>query len=433
MSSLSLLLLYPLGWLAAISQFIKTANHNEKLNLSLNEKFLLWLIYLVPMGKLIYFNIPNLMGFKFSFLIWSAVCIFTFGSWFSLKLFNFHRFLIFGLLLFFPIISLILRGDYSDLLYYSGDEQSDSLGARLASLIFLMMFSLAVLDLCLKYGYGIVIRSFLDGVVTAVIIGCLIFILVYAGFIGVSDLMPISADTHIVDIIYRFNPGGNVNEFGLISIYALLMFRLGYPKASTLSQYLIYGLLLFALFFSLTRAAWLAYGGALFAMALISGRGRKILIFAIISFAVLVFIVYQLNDDFANIVLTRFAFEGGASGDERLDKLETAFFSTNVSIWKILFGYGWATNLYLHSVPLQLIYEIGIAGYLLFSAVMAWSIIKLIIRIRNGFHSSLPIFGCLVAFSINSTLHHTLYHMQTWFLLGLVTYFSFSPKSLIRY
>lgn len=431
MTGLALLLIYPLGWMAAIQSFVKIFYYFPDKTYSLSDRFLLWIVFLVPMGKLVYFNVPGLMGFKFSFFVWALACMAYFGSWLALKRFGMFRFQIFLLFLFFPIFSLILQGNISELVYYSGDEQSDSLGARLVALVFLMIFSAAIYDLCRRHGFEIVVRFFIHGVITATIVGCFIFFLVLTGVIGVPDLMPISADTHIVDIVYRFNPGGNVNEFGFIAIYALLMMQMGYPSMSRIKQYTLYGLLLFALFFSLTRAAWLAYAGALVLMSAVSGQGRKLLILGTVSFAMIVLIVYQLGDEFSNIVVTRFAVEGGASGDERLEKATEAFLSNEVSILQIIFGHGWATNLYLHSVPLQLIYEIGIAGFLLTSSAMGWAIIKLIVRVRRNLPGALPLLGCLTAFAIGSAFHHTIYHMQTWFVVGLILYIAFSPKTAV--
>jgi O-antigen ligase len=191
-------------------------------------------------------------------------------------------------------------------------------------------------------------------------------------------------------------------------------------------------LLIFALFFSLTRAAWLAYGGALIAMAIVSKQGRKFMMLAVLAFAALVFMVYQLGGNFANIVVSRFALEGGASGSERLDKVADAFISNGASFLQITVGHGWATNLYLHSVPLQLIYEIGVVGFLIISGVMFWAMFKLFLRARRNVPGALPILGCLMAFSICSGFHHTLYHMQTWFIVGLTLYIAFSEKSSIK-
>lgn len=429
MASIVLFFLYPAGWVIAIIRFIKIFFFGQAKELSLSDRLLLWIVFLVPLGKLVYFNIPGLMGFKFSFFVWALACVAYLGSWLAFKRFGIFRFQIFFLFLFFPIISLILRGNIGDLVYYSGDEQNDSLGARLVTLVFLMMFSTAIYDLCRRHGYEIVLRFFINGVVTATVVGCIIFLLVFSGVIGVPELEPISADTHIVNIVYRFNPGSNVNEFGFIAIYALLLMGVGYPAISRIMQYTVYGLLLFALFFSLTRAAWLGYAGALVLMAAVSGRGRKILILGAVSFAIVVLIAYLLGDEFSNIVLSRFALEGGASGDERLEKVADAFLSNQVSIFQIIFGHGWATKLYLHSVPLQLIYEIGIAGFLLTSSAMGWAIIKLIIRARRNLPGALPLLGCLTAFAIGSVFHHTIYHMQTWFIIGLILYIAFSPSS----
>lgn len=424
---MALIILYPLGWLFAILRLNEIFWSLDTRKILFSDKFLLWIIYLVPLGKLVYFNVPGLMGFKFCFLIWSIGCIFYLMSWFALKKFNYRTFILVLFYALIPIISILSRGNFHEILYYSVDQQTDSLGARLISLIFLMMFSVAVCDLCKRQGYEIVIKYFLNGVITATLIGCVIFLLVFIGLIGVPELEPISADSHIVNIIYRFNPGSNVNEFGLIATYALMLVQVGYPRLSRKKKIAVYGLLSFALFFSLTRATWLAYAAALVIMSMISGQGRKYLMFGTLVFTLTVFLVYQLGDDFSEVVISRFAIDGGASGDERLEKVSNAFLSDSKSILQLVLGHGWATNLYMHSVPLQLIYEIGLLGFILISSSMFWIFIKLYIRARGNVHGALPILGCLISFSIASAFHHTIYHMQTWLIVGLAIYLSFSP------
>lgn len=428
-----LLFLYSLGWIIAITRLLKINYGAPTKALPILDRLLLWVIYLVPLGKLVYFHVPGLIGFKLVFLIWSIICLLFLGYLFSTKRSGFHRLTVLTIFLFFPFLSLMLRGNFAELIYYSADNQVDSLGARFIALMFLMIFSIAIFDLSLRRGIELVLRFFLDGVMMALFIGIIIFALVFMGMIGVADLEPLSADTHIVGSIYRFNPGGNVNEFGLIAIYGLLWARFAYPFASKFKQFAIYGLLIFALFFSLTRAAWLAYAGSLIVMALVSGHGRKLLFVGASSFAIFTYFIYQLNNELANIVVSRFSFDGGPSGEERLNKIASAFsFNAELNWLELLFGKGWATNLYLHSVPLQLIYEIGILGFLLITGTLVWTFFKLVMRARQKVPGALESLGCLVAYCIFSSFHHTLYHMQTWFILGLILYIAYTPLQVLQ-
>lgn len=428
MKSIILLILYSAGWMIAIGRAFWLIS-DTKISRDIYLKAFSWIVFCIPMGKLILFSVPGLLGFKISFLLWSLMALVSVVMWMSFGVVRVRYFLIIVAVMFFPIFSLIVRGELSGLLVYTADEQTDSLLARVISLAILVLLAVHTVYFSNRGHFRYLVRSFVDGIVAAACVGVFIFVCVYLGVIGVDDLAPISADTHIVDIVYRFNPGGNVNEFGLLAIYGLFLFRIGYPETTRRHSAIVMGLLYFGLFFSLTRAAWIAYAGALIVMASVGKESRKFVFLGVTIFAVLVGLIYQINDDFAQIVSSRFALEGGASGDERIEKVTAAFLSGNTPMVEMLFGHGWATNLYLHSVPLQLAYETGVVGYLFLSLLYCLIGLQLILRSKTSMSViTLPLLGCWVAFSIDSSLHHTIYHMQTWFVLGLEIFAIFEVK-----
>lgn len=423
LSNFPLLFLYSIGWTVALFR-LKTYLNMKYFCFGLKQKYFCWLIFCIPLGKLLFFHYSGLIGLKITFFLWALIAPTLFIIYFLNQAIKLRYFLIFCLIGFFPFLSLGFLNEPAWLFIYNLDGQTDSLLLRYFSLCVLILFMLSVFDFCETFGARPLIRAFVDGVVTSSLIGVIIFALVYFGWIGAIDLMPISADTHIVSSVYRFNPGANVNEFGIMAVYALFLIRQAYPTRSTGQLLPIYILLFFAIFFSLTRAAWLAYIFALSISLLISRRNRLYVLSSAFFASIFVWLIYLINDDFNYLVTSRFAFEGGASGNERIEKIVTAFFTGNISVTNFLFGNGWATNLYLHSVPLQLIYEIGFIGFLFISLLLVFLLIKLATRTYRGNIKTGAALSCVCAFLAFSAFHHTIYHMQSWFIMGLAIFFA---------
>jgi hypothetical protein len=420
--------LYSIGWLSALWR-LGVYLKQDTFDFGLKERLFCWLVFCIPMGKLLYFHFSGLIGLKITFVVWTLIGGFACFWSLCLKRIKLSALLLFCALLFFPVLSLGFLADPWSLIAYTADGQTDSLLARLISLSALVLFMLYVWHFCSTFGVQPLLKAFMDGMIVASIIGVFIFVLVYSGQVGVDELLAISADTHIVSLVYRFNPGANVNEFGILAAYALLLVRFSYPGISGKKLSCIYFLLTFALFFSLTRAAWLAYLFALLLGALIGGKGRFYILLGLTLAPLFVWLVYLINDDFAQLVSSRIALDGGASGDERIEKVMTAFFSGDLSVWNYVFGNGWATNLYMHSVPLQLLYEVGVVGFLFLSMLMFWMLLRLLMRAIVWKDAAVTAtFSCVSAFAFFSAFHHTVYHMQTWFILGLGLFFAYSKR-----
>lgn len=402
-SLISILFAYQIAW---------------KFKKSLPEKVLLFSVAIMPLGKLIYFPIPGLIGLKFQFVITSLAGIyglFVYGvRRESLKLF---------LLMTIPVFSILLLEDYQWFFinYIYGNEQSDSVGLRLVSLALLITYFVFV--------YGVILRNknivfdiaekFIQGVVGACVVGTIIFYGVWNGVFSVDDLLPISADTHIVDNFYRFNPGANVNEFSMILAFAIFFLKFARFNIN-IKQGLLVAFVIFE-FATLTRASWIALVIAMIG-ANLSGTSldRKFFLKIFFVFLVLLafYVLFLAIPTVQELVISRTTFELGSSGEERVEKFQYVFDRVTESPLRLFFGYGWATNLYVHNVYLQLIYEIGLVGLLVFVTFFVGLFVKiLLLKTGQVKKTSLAI---IIFISISAVAHHTLYHVQTWLMLAVV-------------
>jgi hypothetical protein len=426
---MKLLVLYSIGWVIALFKMAQIIRAKD-MQMRTFDKAFLWIVFCIPMGKLVFFNVPGLMGFKFSFLAWSIfVLLLVFISPDSIKI-HWSELLLFTALVLFPVISLFSRLELGGLFYYSGDGQRDSILARLVSYMLFIAFSFYTSYFIRNYGFEELFRHFLEGVFCASIVGVVFFVMVYYGYLTVNDLRPISADTHIVFLhkggdvmvkMYRFNPGGNVDEFGALSACALFMsMALSglYKKSFSYFMNLIF---FFALVFSLTRAAWLAYLAGIAALFFLVPEKRKQIFISFCLLILVVFIVSVYSESVGSIVQQRTAIALGPGGEERIVKYLSAWNTLTGNWWNILFGMGWATNLYMHSVPLQLFYETGVVGTLFFAiigSIIAFLLLQQWAKVPEKLKIILA--GIVPVLLVISLLNHTLYLMQTWFVMGVV-------------
>lgn len=408
-------LLYLSGTFVAIFFFFLIANEKNK---SLSEKILLFSVAIIPLGKLIYFPIPGLIGLKIQFLLASLAGLYGLYAHGikpkSMKLLW---------LLILPAFSILWLEQYDWLLinHIYGEEQADSVGLRIVTFALLITYFMFI--------YGAIIRNpeiikelarkYIYGTIAACAIGVPIFIGVWFRVITVEDLLPISADTHIVDLFYRFNPGSNVNEFSMVLAYAIFLLPFsGFVNIQ--KKYLLFAFIIFE-FATLTRASWIALVIAFLVAEFFKQRTkRKIgagLIFAFVIFLAF-FALYLVSPEIQDLIVSRTTLDIGASGDERLEKFQYIFDRVLESPFRLVFGFGWATNLYAHNVYLQILYELGIAGLLVFSVFQIGLFRKIILLPASSEKSTLV--AVLIFIFLVGAAHHTLYHLQTWLMLAVI-------------
>lgn len=412
-------LLYILGYLGFLFLFVK-AFFNRRLNLDIFEKSLLFSVALIPLGKLVYMPISGFSGLKFSFLFATLTALF----WVLFRGVRKDQ-LILLVPLIIPLLSILYIENHDWILFYQLNEsQKESSLVRLITITILLVYSAVVYSALVenKKLIGLFSEYFILGTIVATYIGVFIAFFVYQGVFTEIDLDPISAGVHIVNIsgipFYRFNPGANVNEFSMILAFAI--FLIPFTDFTKNKKFILVLIFLLFEFATLTRASWLALMIAL-SISLFLIPNSKIIVRSMLSLFVflLIFVVLViLSDEVRYLVESRLSLDIGASGHERLEKFEYVFNRVSESIFRLLFGFGWATNMYVHNIYLQLLYEIGIVGLTAFIISILFNLRHLFFIKKSLLKASL--FSMVIFISIVSFMHHNLYHIQTWFILGFV-------------
>lgn len=393
----------------------------------LHFKVLLFTISSVPIGKLAYFDLPFASGFKFNFLLCCLTLLLPCIIILHRGIFHISWSLFPLIFILPPFVSLFSLKDIGYLLYYSIGEQKESALLRFMSVVILSCFSSWIAFSGEKYiqAFHIMAEQFLRGIMFTTLVGLVIFHGVWTGWFPLADLQPITAGYHVIGKFFRFNPGANVNEFGMILGYGIvLLILVRWPmriKAIYLTVFSI------ADFMTLTRAAWIGLMIPLFVYLSLNLRRRVFLYFVattliILSASIPVFIN---NDLLFSLLVSRLNFLEGASNADRMEKYHEAITELLGGLSQFCFGFGWSSNLYVHSVPIQMFYETGLVGVLLH--IIIWTIfVRIIMKIRDRKERHVSLILIVAIFSMG-LFHHNFYHMQTWLVLGLVWAMACSP------
>ncbi|WP_019556947.1 O-antigen ligase family protein [Thiomicrorhabdus arctica] len=413
-------ILYSLGYFAFVIIALKIFIF-QKITYSWVEKLLIFSVSLIPLGKLIYFPIPGLTGLKFSF-IYGAIVSFI---WLMVRGVHSNVLFIF-MILIIPLASLLYIENINWVfLYKLNAEQNESSALRFLTILILVLYSTVIYSAIYKNPrmLSTVAEYFILGTIYASIIGAGISLMVLTGNLDSAGLEPISAGVHIIHMagvnFYRFNPGANVNEFSMILAYAI--FLTPFTKFSKRKKYILIIAFLILEFATLTRASWLALILSTFLATFfmpIFKKNVKWTLSIVVLFLLIFFVIYNSSQEVKYLIDSRTSFNMGASGQERLEKFEYVFNAVSSDVLRLMFGFGWATNMYVHNVPLQLLYEVGLIGLLTFVigiVLYTGGIFRMERSLQKGLLIAILAFIIIVSF-----MHHNLYHVQTWFMLGFI-------------
>lgn len=354
----------------------------------------------IPYGKMIYVPIfSNAANGKLSYLLVIVTVLIVFRKNIlkdSVFIFSF-LFLYLGALYYGNPVSQDLRGlEGLNTLY------------RVTIFLLFFLFTLSIIYYTDIKKIRKLAFVYIQGTLFTTIVGLVMFYMIFQGLVSENDLkiFIVAGDIHIVGNFFRFNPGSNVNEFSQILVYAIIL--LFYFESKLMFNIILFHL---ALLMTLTRFSWIGYLIALFGFNI-----KKAVIFIFIL-VVSILCIYMLVDDNIRLIIeSRFALDMGASGDDRIGKFLYVYESLSNNIFRLLFGYGFSTNLYVHSVYLQLLYEIGIIGLLIISMLLY----KYFFRYINNRYS-LAIFIFII---VESIAHHILYLSETWFAIAMMVLIS---------
>ena len=280
---------------------------------------------------------------------------------------------------------------------------------------------------------------FTKGTIAASLIGIAIFALVAVGKINYDWLDSVSAGYHVVEVagldFYRFNPGANVNQFGKYAAIALAYtvgVRLNIPFRRVATAILI-----FALIAALGRSAWVGVVVALGAVAVHARLtkttlGALVLGIAVTAIALSAFCIF-VPESVQEMIATRLVMSPGPGGSERIIKVTHVLNSLmEADLFTIFFGFGWGTNLYVHSVPFQILYETGLIGFILGTCALAHLWWKLHIQHRGVSRHLTFLRAILAIITIDMLLQHSIYHLSTWLVIASVLAYASPLTNLDR-
>src|SRR5579859_6069732 len=312
-----ILLLYSLGYVFLLITCLRLRHLR-----SVSDKLLLMNVVLVPIGKLAYLNVPSAPGLKFGFIFLCASLLWvTANALFRVKSVSLNCIAPFVFMI--PaILSLVALHNPSMLISYEIDDQRESVIARLVSLLILIAFACwtAVSVSTNRRKFTMIVKHYVGALLFSTLVGFIVFIGVFFGKLGLTELTPISADTHIVGNFYRFNPGSNVNEFGMLLGYGIF-FAL-WLEWRTKKKVVFVSLLLIAELLTLTRASWIGVICGFVCWILMSGKKRWTYVVPLVLVTVAVFSAAALNQDFKDIMVSSTALDLGSSGEDRLEKYQ---------------------------------------------------------------------------------------------------------------
>ena len=388
-------------------------------------------VALVPLGKLFYIPFTGLvsvtMGFVFTTMASCLTMLIVFIR--GVERFAFVPFIIL-LPAFFSIIFLYGPSQSGFVTAMANASSAGSPLIRILSVFFTCIYCSYVLVYVSRNENGRkdLANYFVLGTLFATFIGVFISYSLFTGALGPQDIMPVSVeDVHLAGRIYRFNPGSSVNEFGEKIGYAIFMLRwTGWQNKRKMAAA---GVLLIALFFSLTRGAWLGMVTGFVAYTMFAPKSQRTQIFVAAGcLMAFLLVIIASSAELSYLLASRTSFQNSPGSDDRLNTAYAIFAALEASPLRMLFGFGWAADIfsgnygfekvgYIHSVPLMFLFDTGIIGVLICAALFVVMGRFVYANVRKD----IDIIAGIVVFMFTvSAVEHLFFHVQTWLMFGLI-------------
>lgn len=295
------------------------------------------------------------------------------------------------------------------------------------------------------------ITLYLKGYFTTLIFG-------YIFFIGYNNGILTQAFIENFQVMFqegyglmRISPGSYPNEYGNVSSFVLsiitllLMNKKRLKEEKTIfknrlsSLYILAfgGLTLVALFLTTTRAAYISFGLSLVYLIFSQFNVYKIAksVFSLSFFSVLLFwFVQNYIYDIMSILRTAYYsfFNEDASAYERFNAWDIGFDNFKDHL---LFGLGFGTSGDLHNTYLQMLFEIGVVGVILFFLTFITYMVvhknkKTVIETTNIKYEIFSKTKNLAILHVLwfATNNHNVNHHLTWFCVLLVLLHTYKVK-----
>ncbi|MBF2054827.1 MAG: O-antigen ligase family protein [Candidatus Sericytochromatia bacterium] len=260
-----------------------------------------------------------------------------------------------------------------------------------------------------------------------------------AFYLGYYDpLQFVGRHSSIVDFygpFLRLAPGTFANEYGeILQTLGLLLIGWLYllpPERTRWRGVLLvfFWALVLGLVLNFTRASWLVFTVGTFVLLSMSGLSWRRLLGVYLSGGVLLALLLYVSQW---VLQASLLLQLGRRFQE-LGRIQTASAGSRLQTWQLAWdaflqspwvGQGWGQYVETHNVPLQLLAETGVLGFVGFYGLMAWCSWRMFSAWRQaptqdwrGLQLSLlmAFWGCL-AFDLTN---HGIAHFVLWYVLGL--------------
>lgn len=411
----------------------------------LRARIVFWFAFLGPLGNLI--PVPGApASFRFYYLLLiPAIFVYLFRG---ITRRTFHHIIILAPLLLYMMVSAAVEYvTFSNLIAGSTENPL----VRFALFFSLMVFTICAADYAQSFDIWTklrVIALFMRGYILSLLIGYAFFIGFYKNVFSLAFLARFEILVQLGFGLLRFSPGSYPNEYGIVSSFALSVLTLlllyrkrlkgtgsAFESLLTLPRLLaLFLLTLGALFLATTRAAYISYLLGLTYIGLSQGGIKRPILFltrVVLGGLLLLACVEPFFDVLGILVGGYRAFF--APGDIGNGRLHSWTIALSLFLRQPYLGVGFGSVDMIHNVYLQLLFGLGILGFLLLSITALILIVRtrgLSLAGRQRAAPTMPealfqritvlalLHVCWFAFS-----NHNLNHFLTWFavLLGFIS------------
>ena len=283
------------------------------------------------------------------------------------------------------------------------------------------------------------LRLYLTSFFISLVVGYILFFGYYAGFISIKVLSRLCVEVQMGWGILRFSPGSYPNEYGNVSSFVLsvLILILAERKKFSLLLYFFICLTFVALMLATTRAAYFSFAITFFYLCFVSKQVRRFSLNFFLVGSVVVIITKYYSFDFLYVFfegIKKISLTTGSSGT-RITEWIKGFEQLGNSAF---FGTGFGFNIAAHNVYLELLYEVGLVGFMVFlvSLIYYFSenhfqvrrvLFKRAMDAREVLYNRITTIG-LIHVALFAITNHNMHHHLTWMTFLFFNMSLFSQK-----
>jgi O-antigen ligase len=313
-------------------------------------------------------------------------------------------------------------------------------GLFIAQYLFMFGAAFCLRNTCPALEKARLLRLYLISFFISLVVGYILFFGYYAGFVSMNVLSRLCVEVQMGWGILRFSPGSYPNEYGNVSSFVLsvLILLLAERKKSSLFLYFFICLTFIALMLATTRAAYFSFAITFFYLCLVSQRVRRFSLRLVLLGSIVVIITKYYSFDFLYVFfegIKKISLTTGSSGT-RITEWIKGFEQLGNSAF---FGTGFGFNISAHNVYLELLYEVGLIGFMVFFVSLIYYFSENHFQVRKVFfkramekseilYNRITTIGLIhvVLFAITN---HNMHHHLTWMTFLLFNMSLFSQKN----